>query len=151
MLYLIVSFLGCIIGYFIAKFTKEELKKGEIYFKILELVVLLSLVVVFLFNSFNVLFLILGLVLGFLLRFEYFYFGLGLVSVVDFLGSALVFLYGLPYGSLTFYHKKKKYLFFSFILFLVGLLNYFFNYNLASLSAGGLISLFIIKLWKIIH
>ncbi len=151
MIYLFVAFLGCLIGYLIARFSKEELKKGEIYFKILELVVLLSLVVVFLFNSFNLLFLIFGLVIGVVLRYEYFYFGLGLVPVADFLSSALVFVYGLPHGSLAFYHKKKKHLFFSLILFLAGLLSYFFSYNLTSFSAGGLISMFVIKLWKMMH
>jgi len=110
--------------------------------------ILLILIMLFLSKSFNYVFLIAGIILGLFLRYEYFYFGLGLISNLNFLSNVLVFFYGLPYGSLIFYRKKKKYLVYSLILFSTGLLSYFLNYNLLSLSAGGLTGILILKVYK---
>ena len=151
MVYTLVSFLGCIFGYIIARFTKEELKPGLIYFKISELVILLILSLSFLYSSFNLILLLTGIIFGIFLRFEYLYFGLGVISSLNFLTSALVFIYGLFYGSLIFYYKKWKNLVYSLILFFLGFLVYFLDYNILSFAAGGLLSLFFIKFWKIFH
>ncbi len=148
MLYFIIAFLGCLLGYLIAKFTKEELKDGEIYFKILEFVILLILPLVLLSYSFNWVLLLVGLLFGVFFRFEYFYFGFsGLFRLesINFLGSALIFLYGFPYGSLVYYHKKWRLLIYSFVLFFLPLLFYFTDFNMSSFAAGGLLSLFVLK------
>src|SRR3989338_2674120 len=99
MLYIIISLLGCLFGFILARYTKEELRKGVFYFRLLEILI------------------------GLILRFEYLYFGFVLVfpfsNDVLFLLSALIFIYGLPYGSLIYYNKKIKYLIWSVILFFI--------------------------------
>ena len=79
-----ISFLGVFIGFLIGKFTKEELKSGRIYFNLLEVVILIILSVILLYNDFNLILLLLGLIFGLLLKFEYFYFGVALAYLKDF-------------------------------------------------------------------
>jgi len=154
MLYFILAFLGLVVGYIIAFFTKEELKSGFIYFKVLELVTLFSLALLFLYPSFNFILFFFGLIFGFFFRFPYFYFGFGLVALSDinllFLGSVLVFLYGLPTGSLIFLEKKWKKIIYAFVLFSFPFFTSLFHYNFLSFAAGGLLSLSFVKLWKFI-
>lgn len=151
MIELIFVFISCLFGYLIAKFTKEELKSGAIYFKILELIIILICCILFLFNDFNLLFFIIGLVIGIIIRFEYLYFGLGLSSSLVFnqefvfVISSLVFIYGLAYGSLIYYYKKWKYLVYSSVLFILGFFVYLLGYNLISISSGALLSIFLRK------
>lgn len=154
MIYVIVAFFGCIIGYLIAKFTKEELKQGVLYFKILELIILFCLSLLFLYYSFEPFLFIFGILIGIILRFEYFYFGFALFSNFftndfAFLSSSLIFIYGLPYGSLLYYNKKFVNIFYSLVWFVLPFLIYFFNYNMLSFAAGGLVSLFILKAGKL--
>ncbi len=142
----LVVLIGLFLGYIIAKFTVEELKLGLIYFKILELMIFGILSITFLLNDFNILFLIIGLLLGFFLKFEYLFFGLVLFNNSVLLNYILIFIYGLPKGTLFYYNKNLKYLIYNAILFFLGIITYFIDFNLFSLSAGALITLFIIKL-----
>ncbi len=155
MVYFIVAFLGSILGYFTAKFTKEELRAGLIYFKILELFILFLLPLIFLYYSFELVLFVFGVLFGIFFRNEYFYFGFGLASSffnnsLSFLGSSLIFIYGLPYGSLLFYNKNGIYLVYSCVWFFLPFIVYFLGYNMLSFAAGGLISLFVIKFGKLI-
>ncbi len=150
MIYSVLLILGIFLGYFVAKFTKEELKSGLIYFNVLELIILILLPLLFLYYSFNWVLLISGIVLGIILRFEYLYFGFGIISSffninLSFLSSILVFIYGLPFGGIFYYKKKFRMLFFHTILFLIPFIFYLFKFNLLSFAAGGLLSLFVIK------
>ena len=151
MLYIAISFFGCILGYLTGKFTKEELKQSSFYLNILELIILFILSFYFLYSSFNLILFFVGLFLGLLFKFEYFYFGAGVVSGQDFLSSALIFVYGMPYWSLVYYKKKWKTLFYSFILFSMSALTYLFDYSLLSFAGGGLTGILLIKIWKIFH
>lgn len=156
MIYSFVSFLGILIGYFIAKSTKEELKPGMKYFIILELIILFLISSLFLFYSPDLFLFIFGLLFGFVFRFEYFYFGIGLFSLIfnldlSFLISSLIFIYGLPYGGILFYTKKIKLLFFHLILFFIPLILYFFNYNLLPFAGGALLIIFIIRLYDLVR
>jgi len=151
MLYIIISLLGCLFGFILARYTKEELRKGVFYFRLLEILIILILILVILLSSdFNLLLFIMGILIGLMLRFEYLYFGFVLVfpfsNDVLFLLSALIFIYGLPYGSLIYYNKKIKYLIWSVILFFIPFVNYFFDYNLISFATGGLFVFFIAKI-----
>lgn len=153
MIYTLVSFLGCVFGYLIGRFTTEELKAGLIYFKLLEIIILLSLAITFSYPSFSLVLFFIGVIIGTLFRAEYFYFGVGvfLGSNLTFLNNALVFLYGLPYGSIAFYRNKMIVLFYSLILFSVPAPLYFLDYNLVSLAGGGLVGIALAKLWKLFH
>jgi len=108
----IIAFLGLICGIFLGKYTKEELKEGKKYFIWLEKAVLFVLILFLLHNvSFSflvIIFSFLGILLSRKLNKIYFYLGLTFVLVSDLGVSALIFIFGLPYGSLLYYNKKIK-------------------------------------------
>lgn len=132
MIYLI-ALVGQFIGLILAKFTKEELKQGKIYFNILKNIILVSIIISTLFYKLDIIYLILGLVLALVIKKEYFYFGL--ISN-NLLFSSLIFIYGLPYGSLNNNFKKLIY---NIPLFLITLIITFIYPVNFSLSAGALI------------
>ena len=143
MVFYIISLLGQYIGYILASKTKEELKEGEKYFKLTCSILSLIMGIYSLTVSFNIILLIIGLILGFLISKEYLYFGL--ISNNVFLAS-LIFIFGLPYGSLKY--KKIKELNFNVILFVFSFaIGYFFN--LYSLAGGALLSMLIKNLFKL--
>ncbi|MBS3151886.1 hypothetical protein J4230_00590 [Candidatus Woesearchaeota archaeon] len=156
MIFSIIVILGCFFGYLIARLTKEELKKGLVYFKILELFILALLPFIFLYHSFNIFFFILGMLFGFVFRYEYFYFGVGFFSSflnkdLNFLTSSLIFIYGLPYGSVLFFVKKFRMLFYNVVLFFIPFLIYYLNYDFLSFSAGGLLVLFFMNFYRLFN
>ena len=123
MVFYIISLLGQYIGYILASKTKEELKQGKKYFKLTCLILLLLIGVYSLTVSFNVILLVIGLILGFLIRKEYLYFGL--ISNNVFIAS-LIFIFGLPYGTLKY--KNLNQLNFNLILFVFSfIIGYFLN------------------------
>lgn len=143
----VISFVSQYIGIFLSKHNPEEMKKGEKYFRLIMLISLIALIVV-LFFKFNLVYFIVGLVLGFILRKEYFYFGVASVSAVLFnlfLVHSFIFLYGLPYGTLVTYKKKIRELFYNVIWFFVPFVLYFFRFDLSSLALGGLISILFLQ------
>lgn len=150
MIYTLVAFIGSFLGYFIANFTREELKSGEKYFKILEILILIVLSVSFLHYSFNWILFVFGLIFGAFFRKEYFYFGFGVFSNfnnINFLASGLIFIYGLPYGSLLFYRKKFFDLFYNLAWFFLPVVVYYLGYNMLSFAGGGLLIIFIFKIF----
>ena len=112
MYYWIIAFLGLIFGIFLGKYTKEELKDGKKYFILLEKAILFVLILFLLYKvSFSflvVIFSLLGVLLSRKLNKIYFYLGLTFVLVSDLSISALIFIFGLPYGSLLYHSKKIK-------------------------------------------
>lgn len=145
-----LSFFGLLAGIIIAFFTKEELKPGSKYFMLLEKVILLSIssVIVFFVRDFF-LFFILGLFAGFVFRKTYFYFGLALPLVSKsflLILSSLIFVFGLPNGSLLYFKLKKKFvkeLIFSCIIFFIAVfISYFLNYApLLMVVSGALVTI----------
>lgn len=144
-----LSFLGLIAGVVLSFFTKEELKPGKKYFMLLEKAVVLaiSLVIVFYIGE-HYPFFFLGFLAGIIFRRVYFYFGLALPlasSSLSVLLASLVFVFGLPRGTLLASKLKKKKIkkevIISGIFFLIaGLIAYFFSYEpLLMLCAGALI------------
>lgn len=129
--YWIIAFLGLVIGIILANRTKEELKAGKKYFVLLERIVLFVLIIFLLYRvSFSFL-----VILGFFLGFVFFYklgkiyFYLGLVVLLSSLISesflvlitALIFIFGLAYGTLS-YSKKKIIFGYDLIYFLTPLI-----------------------------
>jgi hypothetical protein len=112
MYYWLIAFLGLIFGIFLGKYTKEELKEGKKYFILLEKAILFVLILFLLYGvSFSflvVIFSLLGVLLARKLDKVYFYLGLTFVLVSDLSVSALIFIFGLPYGSLLYHSKKIK-------------------------------------------
>lgn len=159
-LVLILSFLGLLGGVIVSFFTKEELKPGEKYFLLLEKVLLLavSFTIIYYTGEFF-LFLALGVLAGFIFRKAYFYFGLALPLASEtllVLLSSLVFVFGLPHGTLLASKSKikdvKKELIISANLFLAAILiTIFLDYSpLLMFASGALITSSLgIKIWKL--
>ena len=130
--YWVIAFIGLLIGAFIARNTKEELKPGKKYFILLERIVLFVLVLFTLYNvSFGfgtaVAFLV-GLLFFYKLSKSYFYLGLVMLLAsfvsVNYLASVtiLIFIFGLPHGSLFYPGKRIKYWHYELVFFLVPLI-----------------------------
>ena len=122
MKYLFISFLvflSFLIGNFIAKYTKDEIKTGKRYFLLLEKI-LLGIFILFLGIQAGfpgILGGILGIILAFFFPNPVIYLGIGLAfSSGSLFLSSMVFLYGLVYGSLQ--HLGKKILPF-FLFFMI--------------------------------
>ncbi|MDD5649525.1 MAG: hypothetical protein PHF86_03795 [Candidatus Nanoarchaeia archaeon] len=135
-MFLLLSFIGILIGILISKYTKEELIPGKKYFLIIERICLLLIAVILVYNYKLSYTIIIGLILGYFLSIEYFFFSLVIIATNNLLISLIVFIYGLPYGSLI---KTKKVLK-EFILFIIPITLLLTNLNLTneivSLSVG---------------
>ncbi len=112
MYYWLIAFLGLVCGIFLGKYTREELKDGKKYFILLEKSILFVLILFLLYNvSFSFLVVIsslIGVLLSRKLNKIYFYLGLTFVLINDLSITALIFIFGLPYGSLLYHSKKIK-------------------------------------------
>ena len=139
-----VSFLGQFIGWFIANRTEEELKDGRRYFLILTTSLLALLISFSIYYSFNVYLLIIGLIIGYLINKEYLFFGI-LSMKNDILLNSLIFVYGLPYGSLNY--KSIRILLTNILLFFIPFLLLFFNINFYNLGAGGLLGIMVKRIY----
>src|SRR3989338_4685393 len=116
MLVELISLLGLLIGVIIARSAKEELLPGRRYFILFRAILLLLLIIVLLSN-FSLIPFAVGLLVGFIVRKEYLYFGLLTPSS---LVSSLIFMYGFPYGTLK--QDRKFSLLLDVMLFIIGLL-----------------------------
>jgi len=106
----LISFSGLLCGRLLAHIAKEELPAGRRYFHRLQTTLLLLLVVILLypalFNPLTIIGFLIGIVLGRYFRHRYFYLGLALTlsfmlpSPLLLLTASVIFLYGLPYGTL---------------------------------------------------
>jgi hypothetical protein len=123
----VVSYLGLFVGLALAFIAKEELKDGKKYFIFMQKVIL-SIVFVFLFVfdglSYILVLLLIGCIVVYYLKNylkkkfdDVFYNYIILAGVFLFslkelnlfiIESSLIFLYGLPTGSLYFHKDKKK-------------------------------------------
>jgi|SRR3989344_2233904 len=154
---MIIAFLGILIGAFIGRHTYEELKKGEKYFILFKNLVLGILAVALLFSikrlalDFVVVFIV-GFLIAYFLRYTYFFLGLSaVVSIMisqELLIMPLIYLYGLPFGTIRYYHIKgrirlARIILINFILFMLPLSLLLFEfdvYMLMAFSAGALIA-----------
>ncbi len=120
LLALIIPTIAPLAGYILGKATKEELAKGKKYFLAMQNVIFIAIIAVFLYSDkWNLWIIIPGLAVLFAyLVFKQFrnafisqtifgiIFSLAIWSDYFFIISALIFLYGLPTGSL--FVKQKK-------------------------------------------
>lgn len=143
-MFYLISFLGQFIGWFIANRTEEELKDGRKYFLILTNLLIVLLIIFSVYYSFNVYLLIMGLIIGFFINKEYLFFSV-LAMRNDVLLNSLIFIYGLPYGSLNY--NSIKVLFMNILLFFIPFLLLFFDINFYSLGAGGLLGVLIKRIY----
>lgn len=114
----ILSFLGLAAGFIVAHNSWDELRLGDKYFRITKIIILLLIMGILAlslkFNFITIILFALGIFIGWIFRRTYLY--LGIASVVSILVGnplpivALIFLYGLPEGSLLYYHTKEEHL-----------------------------------------
>ncbi|RME54732.1 hypothetical protein D6777_02895 [Candidatus Woesearchaeota archaeon] len=150
----LICFLGYFFGIVLAKISPEEMAPGKKYFKAFKIILILLLGALSAYYGKYLLFIILGLVLGYFIPALYFY--LGLLLVAAFLSSSellvmfssLIFIFGLPSGSLDASKKNglaEKFVL-NLILFSLPLLLLLIDTNasfLYSLSSGLLLGRFI--------
>ena len=123
---IVIVFLSLLVGWFIASKTKEELKPGKVYFRLLCSLILLTFNDLILINYFSLLTVIgiaIGLIIGIFLINPYFYLGLlAFMTYVSFdkgVFSILTFLFSLSYLSLFFDKLNKKFFILTIVLFLL--------------------------------
>ncbi len=109
----LISFFGLVAGIILARISPEEMKQGKKFFKVMRLAVLFMLIVMLLYYSnLNLLMLAIGLSIGFFIRLGYLYMGVSLAGALlasrdaFFMIASLVFIYGLPYGTLLESRRK---------------------------------------------
>ena len=156
--YIIIALIGLIIGLILARFTKEELKSGKNYFIWFKKIILIVLIATLIYLALpNYLWIIISFIVGILLAYffkkEYFYLVLALfLSLYNpaFLFIViLIFLFGLPYGTLMFTKKYKyKAILFDLILFAIPFLLFFikdfvssYNHIFLAFAGGALFTL----------
>ncbi len=108
----LITFLGLIIGLFIGKYTKGEIKSGKKYFSVAYRIVLFFLFLISLYFAWyaNIFHFLLAFVAGmvFSIGLKNIYFYLGLLFVLSFWGSetfffivaTIIFIFGLLHGGL---------------------------------------------------
>lgn len=137
-MFILLSFIGILIGVLIARYTKEELNPGKKYFILIERVCLIIISLILIYNykiSWTVL---LGLAIGYFLNINYLVFGLILVLTNNIYASLIIFIYGLPYGSMLKNNKINKILK-DLVLFLLPILllnNFNLTNELISIATG---------------
>ncbi|MEK6940865.1 MAG: hypothetical protein AABW49_03120 [Nanoarchaeota archaeon] len=113
----IFAFTGLLIGFLIAHYSWEELKAGEKYFKVLQQVLLILIAfILFLLPTkvfvIDIIQFIAGIFIGRFVKLKYFYLGLASVTAilagVIVLIASLIFLHGLPDGTMNLYRHRRK-------------------------------------------
>jgi len=125
----LISFLGIIVGIILNKIAKEEIKFGKFgarYFVWMKRIILILLIIIVTYFIENIALVLSFFIIGFILSiFLSEYFSLSLAMLFGFLNeskvfiiiSSLVFLYGLPYGSMLRRIKKEYVLILLFFFF----------------------------------
>ena len=146
----LISFLGVVVGFILNKLAKEEIKFGKFgarYFVWMKRIILIALIIIAAYFTKNIALVLSFFIIGFILSiFLSEYFSLSFAMLLGFLNgnklliliASLVFLYGLPYGSMLRRIKKEHFLILLF--FFLPLLLIFININqdiLIGLIAGG--------------
>jgi len=115
----LLTSLGLLAGFILARYVKEELKDGDKYFILLKDVLAVVILGILFVATWNVFIVVIGLILLFMLYFnrknylitiEY-----ALLGILFFLAfnlqnklvMALIFVYGLPAGTHYYAHQKK--------------------------------------------
>jgi hypothetical protein len=164
----LIAFFGLLAGLIIAFYTKEELEPGKKYFDFM-IKIIVFLIIILMLYKFNkdylilTIFFILGILLALFIRKNYLYLGMllfassslgmGYFSII----ACLIFLLGLPFGTLISFNniKNKKKIYYiavsNFILFYFGLITLYgpiFKYSplIMAFGSGALLILLIRKI-----
>lgn len=159
----IIAFLGLVAGILLTKTIIEERIPGRKYYRWMKRILLFMMIIGLLYYNTNYSALFFGIILGTLIMIfaeEYVIMGVSLVTAflfskeIIFLTAVLIFLYGLPYGTLHGKRKIKEFLAKNLIYFFAPFLAlYFFKEAflinttmkmfMIGVSSGGLFNLLI--------
>tara|TARA_Y100000310_G_scaffold144893_1_gene144157 strand:- start:9563 stop:10036 length:474 start_codon:yes stop_codon:yes gene_type:complete len=106
----LLAYIGCVIGAYLAKATKEEIVLGKKYFKIARKTIPLLLAIVLISTIFtNIIWiapLLIGLIISKYVKHPYLFFGFALTvtalhsKTLLLITATIIFVYGLVYGSM---------------------------------------------------
>ncbi|MBN2052040.1 hypothetical protein JW756_00895 [Candidatus Woesearchaeota archaeon] len=116
---LLIAFLGLFVGLLIGWLAKEELKPGMIFLDILRHVIFVAIIIIFFVKNWSILFvLLIAIILIFFSLSKYretlFYYSLPIIFFLSWkyngfaMIAPLIFLYGLPLGSIYLYRQLKE-------------------------------------------
>jgi len=137
----LISFLGIIIGIYLRKIAREEIKYGLYgpgYFLWMRRIILFLILLLPLLFVDNLIYVLVGSVVGVVLGLffgDYFFLGISMVTSfllntnLFFLISSLVFIYGFPFGS-SIKTRKTKIVGISFIFYLIPFILLFIKLDL---------------------
>ncbi|MEK6861566.1 MAG: hypothetical protein AABY07_06355 [Nanoarchaeota archaeon] len=126
----LLGFTGSIFGVILKRIAQEEIGPGKKYFNIMQRLFLFILLVAFLYHIklgiFSIILFIIGYLISSLVRYKYLYLGIAsalsllINSEFPLLVNSIIFLYGLPYGSLL---KNNSKLIQNLILYIIPLVS----------------------------
>ncbi len=106
------AFIGLAAGIIVGKLSKEEFFANKKYLLLISRIILSALIIYLAYSSGNLLAFLVGIAIGFFFRAAYLYLGMAsasaLMSPQSLVVSSLIFLYGLPYGTLAFHKVSLK-------------------------------------------
>ena len=139
-----ISVIGLFIGILIAKYTKEELRNGEKWLELMQIIILVIIAITVIKVEFNIIGIILGIITAYFISKEFFYLGTIIsltIKEINFLASSLTLLYSILYGSIIYYKKKLDKIYLDIILFFIPIIFFYLNLNLISFAGGALIGI----------
>lgn len=146
----LLVYFGWVGGKILARIAPEELAAGKKYFLGLRKILLFFLALTLLFpllrgNPMWIVPFLLGMAVGFFLQSSYLFLGCALITSwlvsqdLFFMSAVLIFLYGLPYGSMEKSWMKTLFFFPPLLLFLLPSGTLFYQTTLLAFVAGALL------------
>lgn len=146
----LLALCGQFFGSFLAFNSPEEFQFSRRYYTLFMYFTLLCLIIYLAWHFFSLIGFVIGLIAGFLMKREYLYFGLILASPLSveayLFSSGVIFMYGLPYGTLLYSQGRMMEIAFNALLFILAFLIARYAVDLTSFALGGLVVMFILKL-----
>ncbi len=139
----LLTFSGILFGILLKKIAKEEIKQGKKYFQIMIKILLVIIAFILMYNFKISWTIIIGILLGYIIPLNYLFFGLSCIILDNFLLYIIIFIIGLPYGSLINKNKKilnELILFLLPMLLFIGNINVVYKTEIASIVAGYLLT-----------
>jgi len=138
-----LSFSGILFGLLLRKIAKEEIKPGKKYFSVLMKICLIIISLILMYNFKISWTILIGILLAYFIPFNYLFLSLSFIIINDFLLFIILFIFGLPYGTLIKDNKKilkELILYLIPIILLINNLNLTFGREIASLCVGFLLT-----------
>ena len=141
---------GQIAGVWLGKNAAEEIPAGRKYFFWLKQLLLCSLIIFLVLREFNLFLFLAGMIGGIFLRREYAYFGMILAGNITLLSAGLIFVYGIPLGTLVFAQRKFIDLGKNALVFFLGLLTVKIAIDWVTFACGGFLTFLVLETFIVV-